>query len=66
MSLSIITFDLKFFTNVIEHFDGKIFGLLDVFLYINSNPDVAKINYYLEDRWSANQKEKTKLILKDD
>ena len=58
--------DLKFFTNVIEHFDGKIFGLLDVFLYINDNPDVAKINYYLEDQWSVNQKEKTKLIIRKD
>lgn len=57
--------DLKFFTNVIEHFGNQKFGLLEIIHYINEYPEVAKINLYLENQWAENQKEKTTLKLKE-
>ena len=57
--------DLKFFTNVIEHFGEQTFGLLAIIYYINENPEVAKINIHLEEQWAKNQKEKTTLKLKE-
>ena len=56
--------DLKFFTNIIEHFNEQKFGLSEIIHYINNNKDVAEINLYLEKQWSANQKEKTNLKIK--
>lgn len=56
--------DFNFFKNVIEYFDQKKFGLLDIIYYINDNPDVAKINIHLHDRWAQNQKLKTKYKIK--
>ena len=57
--------DFKFFKNIIEHFNNKIFGLDDILSYIDSNPEVSKINFYLEQNWSENQNKNIKLILKD-
>ena len=48
--------DFKFFKNVIEHFDGKKFGLHDIIYYIDNNPSVKDINKYLEIERKANQK----------
>ena len=56
--------DLKFFTNIIEHFNEQKFGLSEIIHYINNNKDVAEINLYLEYKWAANQKEKTNLKIK--
>jgi len=56
--------DFKFFTNIIECFNGKIFGLMDILSYIDKNPYVSKINIHLQDQWVANQKKRTNLILK--
>ncbi len=47
--------DFKFFCKVIENLkDG--FNLKDVLQYINDNPEVKKINYYLDETWKENQK----------
>ena len=56
--------DLKFFTNIIEHFHKQKFGLSEIIYYININKEVAEMNLYLEKQWSANQKEKTNLKIK--
>ena len=56
--------DFKFFTNIIEYFNGKTFGLMDILSYIDKNPYVSKINIHLQSEWTANQKKRTKLILK--
>mgnify|MGYP003117244005 CR=1 FL=1 len=47
--------DLKFFTNIIEHFDDEKFGLVEIINYINKNPEVRMINYHLEKKWKENQ-----------
>jgi spore coat polysaccharide biosynthesis protein SpsF len=56
--------DFKFFKNIIEHFDKKKFGLLDIIHYIDQNPDVAKINIHCHDLWSTNQKQKIEYKIK--
>ena len=56
--------DLKFFTNIINHFGTKQFGLTEIIHYINNNSDVSKINLYLEKQWSANQQNKIDLKIK--
>jgi spore coat polysaccharide biosynthesis protein SpsF len=38
--------------------------LLDVLAYLDRHPEVAKINAFLNDRWSQNQAQKTKLRIK--
>ena len=50
--------DFEFFKNVIEHFQGKTFGLLEIIQYINDNPEVKSINNHLEMAWKENQKRK--------
>ena len=50
------TEDFEFFKNVIEHFQGKTFGLLEIIQYINDNPEVKSINNHLEMAWKENQK----------
>lgn len=50
--------DFKFFKNVIEHFNGKLFGFTEIIQYINDNPEVKSINNHLEISWKENQKEK--------
>ena len=57
--------DLKFFTNIINHFGTKQFGLTEIIHYINNNSDVSKINLYLEKRWSSNQQNKIDLKIKE-
>jgi spore coat polysaccharide biosynthesis protein SpsF (cytidylyltransferase family) len=56
--------DLKFFTNVINHFGKTKFGLDDIINYINNNVHVAKINLYLEKQWAINQKQNINLKIK--
>jgi spore coat polysaccharide biosynthesis protein SpsF (cytidylyltransferase family) len=58
--------DFTFFKTIIEHFSTKRFGLKDILSYIDSNPEISKINYYLEQNWSENQNNNIKLVLKDD
>lgn len=57
--------DFKFFENIINYFNGEKFGLDDILSYIDTNPEVSKINFYLEQNWSENQSNNIKLVLKD-
>lgn len=59
--------DFKFFKTIYEHFiENKMenFSLRDVVEFLDANPEVIKINQYLQERFLANQKRKTKLVLK--
>ena len=47
--------DFEFFKNIIEHYDKKKFGLLEIISYINDNPSVKDINKHLEIQWKENQ-----------
>lgn len=57
--------DLKFFTNIINHFKKKKFGLSEIIHYISNNNHVSKINLYLEEKWAMNQKNKIDLKIKE-
>jgi len=56
--------DFNFFKTVIEYFDGHEFNTRDVIDFIDKNPEVKEINFYLQDAWSQNQKNKTNMRLK--
>ena len=45
--------DLLFFKNVISNVQVLEFD--NILEYLNNNPEVKKINYYLEKEWSKNQ-----------
>lgn len=51
--------DLKFFRSIYGHFDGQEFGLRDVIPYLDANPEVVKINGYLQEKYLDNQKAAT-------
>jgi spore coat polysaccharide biosynthesis protein SpsF (cytidylyltransferase family) len=53
--------DLKFFTKVIETINKDEFNTRDVLELINRREDLKHINFYLQEAWSQNQKEKTNL-----
>lgn len=58
--------DFKFFKTIIEGL-GKIkndFNLKDIIRYLDKNPEIIKINQYLEKAFKNRQKNTTKLILK--
>tara|TARA_B100000900_G_scaffold399173_1_gene401392 strand:+ start:1100 stop:1873 length:774 start_codon:yes stop_codon:yes gene_type:complete len=56
--------DLDFFSKIINYFGEKKFTLEDILDYIDKNPDVKDINYFLQEAWSRNQQSKTELKLK--
>jgi len=59
--------DFKFFETIIEHFyhiNKPEFNLRDIIEYLDKNPEVIKINQYLQARFLENQRKKTKLVLK--
>jgi spore coat polysaccharide biosynthesis protein SpsF len=57
--------DLKFFKVIFDHFaDNPEFTLRDVVKFLDENPDVIKINQYLQERLLDNQRSKIKLVLK--
>lgn len=58
--------DFKVFKKIIEHFADKKehFGLRDIVNFIDKNPEVVKINQYLQKQFLDNQRVKTKLIVK--
>jgi len=61
--------DFKFFKAIIEHFiseNKKDFNLRDIVGFLDKKPQVIKINQYLQERFLANQKKKTKLVLKEE
>ena len=57
--------DLQFFTTIIENFDNDDYGLSDIVNFIDENPEIKMINFHRHMEWSQNQKNKTKLILKE-
>jgi len=61
--------DFKFFQNIIMHFakekKGQYFDMFDIIKYLTEHPEVIKINQYLTEQFLANQKAKTKLVLKE-
>ena len=58
--------DFKFFRTIVEALGKtkKYFDLKDIIQYLDENPEVIRINQYLQERFRQNQKIKTKLILK--
>ncbi|MHB8772530.1 MAG: cytidylyltransferase domain-containing protein [Syntrophales bacterium] len=57
--------DLRFFKTIFDHFsDNPTFTLRDVIKYLDDNPQVIKINQYLQERFLENQRSKTRLVLK--
>ena len=60
--------DFDFFRTVIEHFlatGKKEYDLRDIIAYLDRNPSVIQINQNLQEKFLANQKAKTKLVLKE-
>ena len=59
--------DLKFFEKVIGHFEtlGLPYTLKDVLVWLRVNPEVAQMNLYLQNDFLANQKQRTKLKIKN-
>ena len=53
--------DLRFFTKVIEAINKDEFNTRDVLELISGREDLKHINFYLQEAWSQNQKEKTNL-----
>lgn len=58
--------DFKFFQSVFAHFkDRKDFwGIGEIINFLDSHPEVVRINQYLQERFLANQKAKTKLVIR--
>ena len=58
--------DLNFFEKVIGYFEsiGRPYTLKDVLVWLRANPEVAKINLYLQDKFLENQRQHTKLKIK--
>lgn len=59
--------DFKFFKIIIEHFSSEKnvnFTLRDIIGFLDKNPEIVKINQYLQEKYLKNQKKKTKLVLK--
>lgn len=59
--------DLDFFSIIITKLSpiNENFSLRDIINYLDENPEIVKINQYLQKVFLENQKKKTKLILKD-
>lgn len=59
--------DFQFFKNIIEHLgNDKYFSFDDIIRYINDNPQVIFINKHLNEDYLLNQKNKTKLVIKNE
>lgn len=60
--------DLRFFQTVVAGLGGvkKDLDLKKIIEYLDRNPEVIKINQYLQKDFKINQKRKTKLVLKKD
>ena len=56
--------DFKFFKAIYDHFYTEDFTLRDIMLFLERNPEVVKINQYLQQQFLDNQKKKTKLVIK--
>ena len=58
--------DFDFFKNVIDFFDDTSYTMKEILAYLDSNPSVKNINYFLENQWKQNQVNKTQLKLKEE
>lgn len=58
--------DFDFFKNVIDFFDDTSYTMREILAYLDSNPSVKDINYFLETQWKQNQVNKTQLKLKEE
>ena len=58
--------DFDFFKNVIDYFDDTSYTMREILAYLDSNPSVKDINYFLETQWKQNQVNKTQLKLKEE
>jgi len=58
--------DFDFFKNVIDYFDDTSYTMKEILAYLDSNPSVIAINYFLENQWKQNQINKTQLKLKEE
>jgi len=58
--------DLSFFDTVFNalYDSNPEMPLIDVLAYLDTHPEVVKINAFLNERWSQNQAQKTKLLIK--
>ena len=59
--------DFEFFKTVFEHFNcmNNDVPLRDIVAFLNNNPQIPQINSFRQEEFLANQKKKTKLVLKD-
>lgn len=59
--------DLAFFNAIITHFDcvDNDVPLRTIVSFLRDNPEIIKINAFRHQDWAANQKRKTRLVLKD-
>ena len=57
--------DFVFFKTVIGSL-SQDFDTRDVLSFLNKNPKVVEINYFLQDAWKHNQQMKTTLELNDE
>lgn len=60
--------DFLFFKTIIDYFKGKKadFNLRDIIAFLDKDPAVVKINQHRQVEFLANQKKKTKLVLKNE
>jgi spore coat polysaccharide biosynthesis protein SpsF len=57
--------DFKFFKTIMDHFAGRQdFSLREIVAFLDEHPEVIKINQYRQQEFLANQKKKTKLVIK--
>lgn len=57
--------DFRFFKNIMDHFGGREdFSLREIVAYLDAHPEVVKINQHRQQEFLANQKKKTKLVIK--
>ena len=56
--------DLIFFQSVVQSFDNENFTLHDIVKFLDDNPQIIKINYYLHERWKQNQLAKISMSIK--
>jgi spore coat polysaccharide biosynthesis protein SpsF (cytidylyltransferase family) len=59
--------DFEFFRSIFEHFDCKNndVPLREIVSFLKSNPEIIKINSFRQQDYLANQKKKTKLVIKE-
>ena len=53
--------DFIFFKTVIEHFGEQDYNLRQIYDFIEINPHIRKINYFLEEKWRENQSKKVEI-----